>query len=302
MNIKILALSFLLFSPLITLHAENLQTVAIAQPQWKIQPVLSYTNEDLENKNRVVEVKITGNTEGKILRTHVVKSSGVPALDKKVQDAVIAAEFRPYSQAFTVTQPFDMTLSPLQNNKIWLVKPYISYQNMDLQGQNRQLILELMRNNTGLIQTIQILQSTGLKHLDEKIIGQVKDARLDPKTTPEKLRLPLNLTTQFSEQKSRKTEVKDHMPVLEAEKIWQFFPFITYTNQDLNEQTRQLNIALSFNASGGVIKTEILQSSGLDTLDQKIQNQLKYAILYSHHAPITLNIPLVLTLKKTTKK
>jgi TonB family protein len=298
MNIKTLGLSFLLLSPLITLHAQTPKTVAQVQPQWKTPPTLNYTNKDLKNQNRKTTLHIMGNPQGKIINTRIIQSSGIAALDQKVQHAVMASEFLPYPHVFEVTQSFEMTISPLQDNKIWLVKPYISYQNLDLQGKNRYLTLQITRDPKGFIDAIEILQSTGIQHLDEKIIGQVKDARLDPKTTPKQLTVPLSLSTQFNQQQSRKVKLKDDMPIDEVNKIWRHFPQIQYTQNDLDGQTRHLSFSLSFNAAGNLAKSTLTQSSGNSQLDAKIYNQIKTATLYSQHAPVTLNIPLVLTVEK----
>lgn len=181
--------------------------------------------------------------------------------------------------------------------KMWLVQPNISYKNIDLQGENRLLTLKLTRDAKGFIQEIQILHSTGLKYLDEQIIGQVKDARLDPKTTPEKVTLPLSLGSRFNQQQSQKVELKDDMPANEAAKIWRHFPKLRYSQADLDGQTRHLSFSLSFNDAGNLAKSTLTQSSGNKQLDAKIYKQIITAVLYSQHAPITLNIPLILEAK-----
>lgn len=197
----------------------------------------------------------------------------------------------------TVNNPTHQNQDLKLEQKAWLVKPYLNYQNLDLQGQNRYLTLQITRDPKGFIDAITILQSTGIQHLDEKIIAQVKDARLNPKTTPQKLTLPLSLGTRFNQQQSRKVILKDDLPVNEAAKIWRHFPHIQYTQHDLAGQTRHLSFRLSFNEAGNLAKSTLTQSSGIPQLDAKIYQQIKTALLYSHHAPVTLNIPIILTAK-----
>ena len=299
MHIKALGLSLLLFSPLATLQAETPKTAAVAQPEWKIPPTFQYANSELENQNRKVQFQIFADTEGKVVNANVVESSGVAALDQKVQAAVMQAEFLPYPTKFQVSQTFELNLKKEQK---WLVQPQLAYSNNDLQGQNRRLTLELTRDQKGFIQSIKILQSTGLKHLDEKIIGQVKEARLDPKHNPEKSTLPLSLGSQFNQQQARKVELKDDMPAKEAAKIWRYFPSLSYSQDDLAGQTRHLSFSLSFNAQGDLAKSSMTQSSGNPQLDAKIYKQIRTALLYSNHGPVTLNVPLVLEAKATSKK
>ena len=50
---------------------------------------------------------------------------------------------------------------------------------------------------------------------------------------------------------------------------------------------------------GKLAKSSITQSIGLKALDNKILRQMQQSQLYSHHAPVTLNIPLVLSTEKS---
>lgn len=208
-----------------------------------------------------------------------------------------------YAQNPTSLAPNNSDSATKQNQhfkvdkKAWLVQPNIYYKNIDLQGENRLLTLKLTRDAKGFIQEIQILQSTGLKYLDEQIIGQVKDARLDPKTTPEKMTFPLSLGLTFNQQQSYTVKLKDDMPPDEAAKIWRHFPKISYSQADLDGQTRHLSFSLSFNDKGNLAKSTLTQSSGNKQLDAKIHQQIVTATLYSQHAPVTLNIPLILEAK-----
>lgn len=189
----------------------------------------------------------------------------------------------------------------LPTAQIWLTPPKISYQNIDLHGENRKFTVQLTRDAQGLIEQIVILHSTGIKALDEKILGQLKSVRLNPTISPQKLTLPILMQLRFHEQQSGKIVLKDHLSAKDAAKIWRYFPQLSYNHADLDGKTRQINFILSFDASGHLVKSQISQSSGLTALDRKIDMQLQQTLLYSQHAPINLMIPLILTAKPNHK-
>lgn len=298
MRMKALGLSILLLSPLTNLQAATLKTATVAQPQWQTPPVFNYSNSELDNQHREVQVQIFADPNGKVLSANVVTSSGIADLDQKIRTAVMQAKFLPSPQPFQVTQNFELKLKQVQK---WLVAPSLNYQKIDLQGQNRRLALELTPDSKGFIKSVQILESTGLKHLDEKIIGQVKNARLAPQATPASIQQNFLLTSLHANREAQKVNLNDHTTASDQSKIWQFFPQLRYTAADLEQENRQLAVELVFNETGHVKTLHITQSSGLVKLDQKLLSQLKAAMIYPQHAPITLALPLILQLPAKQK-
>lgn len=180
----------------------------------------------------------------------------------------------------------------------WLTQPYFHFTDYDLQFKNRGFEVELIRDAKGYIEQLKIIQGTGIKDLDEKIIAAFRDSRLDPQKMPKKITLSIILTQQFAEVKSQKVKIRQGMSDQDIEKIWQYFPALNYTNEDLEGQNRQLEIRIHFDAKGKAKSIKILNSSGIKSLDQKMASQIRTALLYPVHAPIALNIPLQLNLKK----
>ena len=84
--------------------------------QWSRSPKPKYTNSDLDGQNRTVVVLIEANEKGSITSARVTRSSGIPALDQKILNAVRNAKFKPYKEngiAYPIKaeQPFDLTVS-----------------------------------------------------------------------------------------------------------------------------------------------------------------------------------------------
>ena len=180
----------------------------------------------------------------------------------------------------------------------WITPPHPKFQNIDLQGKNRKITLKITRDQQGYIHTIKILQSTGIKSLDEKLIGQIKDARLNPKTTPINTKSSLFLELNNAQKQAENVLLNTNSSTEDIQKIWQYFPVLKFNNQDLNDQNRNITLFLDINKNGHVKEIKILQSSGLETLDRKIADQLRSARVYKYHAPIQLTIPLSLDVKK----
>jgi TonB family protein len=120
---KIFLLSFLL-----CLHSLNLtqanniihpakQEMASRSPVgWANRPILNISNDDLQNQNRSIAFKLYVLDTGTIVKTEVVQSSGLAALDQKVERALLKAKFKPYIEndtayPFIVVQPFSFQVS-----------------------------------------------------------------------------------------------------------------------------------------------------------------------------------------------
>lgn len=274
-------------------------TSQVQKVRWLNPPTFSYKHKELKGKHRTIELDIDVRADGSIQHIRIQKSSGIAKLDKKLLTQVLnTGRFHKTGYAFTVTQPFHLDLpdSVLAPNA-WTIPPEILYQQIDLQGQNRQLVIELSRDEKGSIRQLRVLQSSGLPDLDEKIIAGFQHARLDPKLTPPIFSYPMLLNQIYALNESRKIKIRSGMPNQEADKIWRYFPVLNYKNADLEGQTRNLTLRMHFNAQGKIQQIELLSSTGRSHLDAKIMEQVRAAQLYSHHAPIVLDIPLELRAK-----
>lgn len=78
--------------------------------RWKTSPKLSYETSELKGEPRQIILKLKVNKTGIIRSIKVIKSTGIPELDKKVIKFVRIAQFQPYKSAFTVMQPLDLSL------------------------------------------------------------------------------------------------------------------------------------------------------------------------------------------------
>ncbi len=120
---KYLMKRIFLLSFLLCLHSLNLtqantfshpakQEMASHSPvNWANRPILKISNDDLQNQNRNIAFKLYVLDTGTIVKTEVVQSSGLAALDQKVEKALLKAKFKPYIEndtayPFIAVQPF----------------------------------------------------------------------------------------------------------------------------------------------------------------------------------------------------
>jgi protein TonB len=80
--------------------------------QWSRSPRLSFTDEDLEHKTRLVSVYIEADEKGKVTTARITSSTGISALDERVLRAVRSGKFKPYMEngiAYPIRteQPFE---------------------------------------------------------------------------------------------------------------------------------------------------------------------------------------------------
>ncbi len=125
---KYLMKRIFLLSFLLCLHSLNLtqantlthpakQEMASHSPvNWANRPILKISNDDLQNQNRNIAFKLYVLDTGTIVKTEVVQSSGLAALDQKVERALLKAKFKPYIEndtayPFIVVQPFSFQVS-----------------------------------------------------------------------------------------------------------------------------------------------------------------------------------------------
>ena len=73
---------------------------------WIAPPAIDFTDKELHRKNREISVSFSANYLGNIQKAEVVKSSGLPELDKKVVEAVLKAHIDTENQNIIAIQPF----------------------------------------------------------------------------------------------------------------------------------------------------------------------------------------------------
>lgn len=65
---------------------------------------------------------------------------------------------------------------------IWLNSPKFYFTNNDLENINRQFLARIFTNKQGIVTQVEILKSTELQRLDQKLVSSLKRSRLKPHT------------------------------------------------------------------------------------------------------------------------
>ena len=69
----------------------------------------------------------------------------------------------------------------LQYQKVkWIKSPSISISNDELQGYDRNIVIAAETNISGKITAVKLIQSSGIRSLDLKLINAVENARFSP--------------------------------------------------------------------------------------------------------------------------
>lgn len=185
--------------------------------QWSRSPKPSYTNRELQGKNRELSIKIYVSETGAIEKTEVLKSSGIEALDLKIQRAVRSAKFKPYTEngiryRFIAEQPFSLQFNPdgdydprynsndqcsysfqsknlsAQQKRIntkfeYDSKPQLKILKSELEGKDRSLDVEFKLSRKNKISDLAVINSSGLKEIDDKVIDAITKTKI---TAPRK--------------------------------------------------------------------------------------------------------------------
>ncbi|WP_180040908.1 energy transducer TonB [Acinetobacter sp. YH12218] len=100
---KILCLSFIVLLQILTaLYAQSPSEVAkqhvITQDQmiWQKRPFFNFNNDDLGNQNRDLSFKLYVLATGEVQKAELIKSSGLTHIDKRVEQSLLRAKFKPY--------------------------------------------------------------------------------------------------------------------------------------------------------------------------------------------------------------
>lgn len=93
----------------------------------------------------------------------------------------------------------------------------------------------------------------------------------------------------------------DYREVYKEDKsiLWQKMPKLIYSNSDLGYQNRHFNCLIYANQDGDITHVEILKSTGIDQLDQKIVTALyKAKFINPNREDIMVQQPFELTLNQ----
>nr|WP_283848268.1 energy transducer TonB [Acinetobacter amyesii] len=93
---------------------------------WKKRPIFNFNNDDLGNQNRDLSFKLYVLATGEVKTAELIKSSGLTHIDKRVEQSLLRAKFKPYIEngvapPFVALQPFSFkTLK--ENQRPWWKK------------------------------------------------------------------------------------------------------------------------------------------------------------------------------------
>ena len=130
---KILCLCFIVFLQSLTaLYAQSPSEIAKQEVNtqgqiiWQKRPIFKFNNTELGNQNRDITFKLYVLATGEVKKAEVIKSSGLTHIDKRVEQSLLRAKFKPYIEngvayPFVAVQPFSLkTLK--ENHRPWWKK------------------------------------------------------------------------------------------------------------------------------------------------------------------------------------
>lgn len=178
--------------------------------QWLRSPKPAYTNRELQGKDRDLIIKMYVTENGTIEKTEVVRSSGIEALDLKIQRAVRSARFKPYTEngiryPFIAEQPFELRSSSdayggynsrfecvyqfksknldaqEKNEKVafnYQSKPLLRIFEREIENKDRSLDVEFKLSRKNKISDLAVINSSGLKEIDDKVIDAITKTKI----------------------------------------------------------------------------------------------------------------------------
>ncbi|UUS58185.1 MULTISPECIES: energy transducer TonB [unclassified Acinetobacter] len=63
---------------------------------WKKRPIFNFNNDDLGNQKRDLSFKLYVLATGEVQKAELIKSSGLTHIDKRVEQSLLRAKFKPY--------------------------------------------------------------------------------------------------------------------------------------------------------------------------------------------------------------
>lgn len=143
----------------------------------------------------------------------------------------------------------------------WIQPPSISISNDELQGYDRNVVIAAETNISGKITAVKLLQSSGIKSLDLKLITAVENARFSP-YQENGVFYPVRFVQPFHLEVSREPELE-------------VYPEIKVNDEDLYGQNRSVSIFTEADVNGTLTRAEIQKSSGLIKLDNFVLNEFR---------------------------
>lgn len=149
---------------------------------------------------------------------------------------------------------------PYQKVK-WIQPPSIRISNNDLQGYDRNVVIVAETNIRGKITAVKLLQSSGIKSLDLKLITAVENARFSP-YQENGVFYPVRFVQPFHLEASREPE-------------FEVYPEIKVNDEDLHGQNRSVSIFTEADVNGTLTRAVIQKSSGLIKLDNFVLDEFR---------------------------
>lgn len=204
------------FTPVVMAETITKDLTAIDQNSsisWLRKPQVRITDEQIDGKSFQIIVRVHVNTFGRIERTEITKSSGIPSIDRKVERAVMASKFRPYKEngvamPFIAEQPFRFSATdsarsstsktePREcsvgfNSDQWqaqqkssqmafryITKPQIHFLKSQLGHQNRSLNVVFKLSKKNEISDLSITKSSEKALVDHHVLQALQSAKFD---------------------------------------------------------------------------------------------------------------------------
>ncbi len=149
---------------------------------------------------------------------------------------------------------------PYQKVK-WIQPSSIRISNNDLQGYDRNVVIAAETNIRGKITAVKLLQSSGIKSLDLKLITAVENARFSP-YQENGVFYPVRFVQPFHLEAAKEPE-------------FEVYPEIKVNDEDLHGQNRSVSIFTEADVSGTLTRAEIQKSSGLIKLDNFVLDEFR---------------------------
>ena len=208
-KLLIAILAFSSISPVIAKSAETeLAHQQVNDVAWSRAPRVQLREHELKGiDDRILVIRMYVNAQGRIEKTIIIQSSGIPSIDAKVERAVKVAKFQPYREngvalPFMADQPFFIKAEngPSQSNqciidlksKQWhaqqngsktnftyLQKPNLYLHKAQLENQNRDLEIEFKLSNKNEVSNIHVVKSSGLHLIDKQVTELIHHSKFE---------------------------------------------------------------------------------------------------------------------------
>ena len=170
----------------------------------------------------------------------------------------------------------------------WRQFPKLSYQNEDLQGQNRAAILRIAADETGAITQVKVQESTGIKKLDEVLIKATEQAKIKPAHQDGNLVATVGYQTFNLDYKESDTttdciyhfDSKNWIRQHNGKSVpFQYIqqPTLNLSRDELKGKNRLVRFNFKVNQQGDITKVKIKKGSGIYALDAQVMQTISNA-------------------------